>query len=57
MDFPEDTLFITICTIYDGWSIAKTPDGVYHNRWEPGTQRHKAVETYIKKFCKKDDKK
>lgn len=37
--YPEGTVFIEIRSIYDGWSVAKLPDGSLHNRWEPDDSR------------------
>lgn len=37
--YPEGTVFIEIRGIYDGWSVARLPDGTLHNRWEPDDER------------------
>ena len=47
-DLPEGTVFIEIREIYDGWSVAKLPDGTLVNRWDKGTRRYVATEQWIK---------
>lgn len=47
MDFPEGTVLIEIRGIYDGWSVAKLPDGSLVNRWHPNDSRHHAVQEWI----------
>jgi hypothetical protein len=44
-DYPEGTIFIEIRSVYDGWSVAKQPDGTLVNRWPEGDRRH--VETRV----------
>lgn len=39
-DLPEGTILIEVRGLYDGWSIAKLPDGTYRNRWDVGDRRH-----------------
>ena len=53
--YPKDSLHIEIRTIYDGTSIVKTPDGTYHNVWEPGTAKHAATEAVIQKLKEEDN--
>ena len=48
-EFPEGTTLIEIREIYDGWSVAKLPDGMLVNRWDKGTRRYVATEQWIKK--------
>ena len=47
-DFPEGTNLIEISEIYDGWSVAKLPDGTLVNRWDKGTRRYVATQQWIK---------
>ena len=49
-DFPEGTVLIELRNVYDGWSVARLPDGTLVNRWEKGTRRHSLTEEYIKVF-------
>ena len=46
-DFPEGTILIQILGVYDGWSVAKLPDGALVNRWDPADRRHAATQKYI----------
>lgn len=46
-DYPEGTVLIEIRGIYDGWSVAKLPDGTLVNRWLEGTQRHAQTQAWI----------
>ena len=46
-DFPEGTTLIEIREIYDGWSVAKLPDGTLINRWDKGTRRYVATQQWI----------
>lgn len=48
-DFPQGTIMIEIFGIYDGWSVAKLPDGTLVNRWEPGDYRHERTEQWIRR--------
>ena len=34
-DFPAGTVLIEVRGIYDGWSVARLPDGSLVNRWTP----------------------
>jgi hypothetical protein len=56
-DFPEGTIYIEIQGLYDGWSIAKLPDGTLINRWDTikNPQRHIAIEKIIKMEVKNED--
>ena len=46
-DFPKGTTLIEIRKIYDGWSVAKLPDGTLVNRWDKGTRRYVATQQWI----------
>lgn len=46
-DYPEGTILIEIRGFYDGWSVAKLPDGTLVNRWPIGDWRHAAVQKWI----------
>ena len=48
-DFPEGTTLIEIREIYDGWSVAKLPDGTLVNSLDKGNRRYVATEQWIKK--------
>lgn len=48
-EFPEGTVLIEIHGIYDGWSVAKMPDGTLVNRWPEDDYRYAAVREWIKK--------
>jgi hypothetical protein len=41
--YPEGTIFIEIRGIYDGWSVAKLPNGTLYNRWKPDDKRRYAA--------------
>lgn len=43
----SEPIYIENPYIYDGWSVMITPAGEVKNRWEKGTPRWKATETYI----------
>lgn len=45
--FPDDTQFIELRDIYDGWSVARLPNGRYVNRWEPSNPRYAQVQRWI----------
>ena len=49
-ELPEGTILIEIREIYDGWSIAKLPDGTLINRWDPidFPRRWAETQAYIK---------
>ena len=47
-DFPDGTTLIEIREIYDGWSVAKLPDGTLVNRWDKGTRRYVVTQQWIK---------
>lgn len=49
MDFPEGTICIEIREIYDGWSVAKLPDGTLVNRWEPDQRQYKPTQEWIRR--------
>ena len=46
-DYPEGTVLIEIRGIYDGWSVAKLPDGTMVNRWPEDDRRHKPTQEWI----------
>ncbi len=46
-DFPEGTILIEIRGIYDGWSIAKLPDGTLVNRWPKDDRRYAPTQAVI----------
>lgn len=47
--YPDGTIYIEIRGLYDGWSVAKLPDGTLVNRWEPGDYRHAATQEWIER--------
>jgi len=49
-DMPEGTTFIEIVGVYDGWSIAKLPDGSLVNRWPAGSTRFTQVQEVIEEI-------
>jgi hypothetical protein len=49
-DLPEGTILIEIRGLYDGWSVAKLPDGSMINRWEPDSHRFKPTQDWIEAF-------
>jgi hypothetical protein len=51
-DFPEGTIFIKIFGIYDGWSVAKLPDGTLVNRWPQGSRRHAETREWMERYVK-----
>jgi hypothetical protein len=51
-DFPEGTIFIKIFGIYDGWSVAKLPDGTLVNRWQEGDRRHVETRDWMERYVK-----
>ena len=44
---PPGTVYIEIQGLYDGWSVAKLPDGTLVNRWPEESYRHYAVQEWI----------
>ena len=46
-DYPEGTIFIEIQGNYDGWSIAKLPDGQLINRWDKTDRFYKIAQEHI----------
>ena len=49
MEFPDGTILIEILGLYDGWSVAKLPDGTLVNRWDPTSSRYLPTQRWIKK--------
>jgi len=49
-DFPDGTVLIEIREIYDGWSIAKLPDGTYRNRWPEDDPRYEKTQRCIENW-------
>lgn len=43
------SVLIEIRGIYDGWSVAKMPNGELVNRWPVDDHRHKATQEWIDK--------
>ena len=50
MEFPEGTILIEIRGLYDGWSVAKLPDGTLVNRWPKCDRLHDIVQDIIDKW-------
>ncbi|TWI04853.1 hypothetical protein IP90_00993 [Luteimonas cucumeris] len=46
-DFPDGTILIEIRGIYDGWSVAKLPDGTLVNRWPEDDRRYASTQDWI----------
>lgn len=49
-EHPEGTVLIEIRGIYDGWSVAKLPNGDLVNRWMPGDRRYAPTRQWIELF-------
>lgn len=49
IDYPEGTIRIEIRGIYDGWSVAKLPNGELVNRWSKDDRRHDSTQRWIDK--------
>ena len=54
-DFPEGTIFIEVRGIYDGWSVAKLPDGTFVNRWKEDGRRKERTQEWINRQTPKSD--
>jgi hypothetical protein len=48
--YPEGTIFIEIRGIFDGWSVAKLPDGTLVNRWPEGDRRHVETREWMERY-------
>jgi hypothetical protein len=46
-NFPEGTVLIEIQGLYDGWSVARLPDGTLINRWDVDDYRYAATQKWI----------
>jgi len=45
--FPKGTIFIEIQGLYDGWSVARLPDGTLVNRWSEAYPQWKKTQEWI----------
>ena len=54
--YPEGTIFIELRGVYDGWSVAKLPDGELINRWIEKDRRYQRTQNYINKYGLKNVK-
>lgn len=50
--YPAGTVLIEVHGLYDGWSIAKYPDGSLHNRWPEDDYRHARTQAWIDRQMK-----
>lgn len=47
IDGKEVEILIEIRGVYDGWSVARTVDGEYINRWPKNDRRHQPTADWI----------
>ena len=46
-ELPEGSIYIEIRGVYDGWSVARLPDGTMINRWEATDRRYLPTQAWI----------
>ena len=46
-ELPEGSIYIEIRGVYDGWSVARLPDGTMLNRWDVTDRRYLPTQAWI----------